>query len=888
MDAGTLTLSGDFPNFAGTTLTGGRYRVTDAGTLRFTGANVVTNAAIIELGGPGSRLLNSSNGADALAGFAVNAAGAAFAISDGRNFTSAGAFDNGGLVTVGPGSTFTAAGTFTNSGAALIELTGGTLAAPSLVNAAGIVQGFGTVAAPLDHGGAVFARGGTLSFAAAVQGAGALTVDPGASLVMGAPSSAALVHHAGLTLVLGAGDLTVSADYDNAAFGSGNQFAPRAGVSGSGQIIGQGVALAVGGDATPAGADTWVLNFGNVRGGGSATRSFTVVHAGSGAALRTALQNAANGANVDDPRLSGPGLVDINLAPLAAGQSSAPLQVTLTADSARGGDLAGQALAVAGNFGNVATQRVLLQAFTTKLAQGSAAPAGLLDLGSFRVGATPPVGAALQLSNTTTGAGAERLGLGALTTTGEFTATDHLGGAYIAPGASQAGAVTVASSGAGPGVNEGSVSLQFVSNGQPFDGSFSDLAVNQQTVQLRATGFRLANPIVDTSPIVLAARVGDAAPSRIVAVSNSSPDLYTERLDAGIATAAAGFNATGSVTGLAAGASSNALAVSLATGTAGAYGGQADVSLVSSGVGTTSAPDAGLPGAAVPLSGRVWAPAVAQVPGTVVDFGIVRVGDSVAARGVTVANTGSGALTDTLRATVAGGGVPFTVAGEVVALAAGAVDADSITVGLATGNAGLFSGGAALAFTSRNGDLADLDLGSVALTLQAQVNRLAEASLAHAGDGAFSGGGTSYTLDFGTLVEGSGLLGAALVLANMGLAPADSLSGDWDLSAIPPGDAFALSGFVPVTELAPGDALSGLSVSFAAAAIGVYDRTVVLRGWSVNGSGPDLALGDLSLRLRGQVVAIPEPDTYALMAGGLALLMVAIRRRRVAVQRLAA
>ncbi|MBX3634130.1 MAG: hypothetical protein KF683_01825 [Rubrivivax sp.] len=42
-------------------------------------------------------------------------------------------------------------------------------------------------------------------------------------------------------------------------------------------------------------------------------------------------------------------------------------------------------------------------------------------------------------------------------------------------------------------------------------------------------------------------------------------------------------------------------------------------------------------------------------------------------------------------------------------------------------------------------------------------------------------------------------------------------------------------------------------LAMAASAVGVYDRTVVLHGSSVNGSGVDLALADLSLRLCGQV-----------------------------------
>ena len=80
-------------------------------------------------------------------------------------------------------------------------------------------------------------------------------------------------------------------------------------------------------------------------------------------------------------------------------------------------------------------------------------------------------------------------------------------------------------------------------------------------------------------------------------------------------------------------------------------------------------------------------------------------------------------------------------------------------------------------------------------------------------------------------------------------------------------------------DIVAGSTLSGLTVNFASGAAGVFDEVIVLRGLSSNGSGPDLHLADVQLHLTGTVVAVPEPGTYLLMAGGLLMLARVTRRR---------
>ena len=163
--------------------------------------------------------------------------------------------------------------------------------------------------------------------------------------------------------------------------------------------------------------------------------------------------------------------------------------------------------------------------------------------------------------------------------------------------------------------------------------------------------------------MTLAARVGDAAPTAALGVTNVSADVFTERLNASIGTVGAGFSGSGSITGLAAGASSNALGVALNTASAGSFAGTAGVSFVSSGTGTTGAADMALAGQSVALTGHVYTPAVAQANTTVVDFGIVHRGDIVAERSVSVTNAApASALNDTLRASL--GAAPGRVQDE--------------------------------------------------------------------------------------------------------------------------------------------------------------------------------------------------------------------------------
>ncbi len=93
---------------------------------------------------------------------------------------------------------------------------------------------------------------------------------PAARSVVGATSTTGkLINNA--NLALGTNNVTVSADYSNANFGTGNAFNKHAGVTGTGQILASGNAAqaVTGATVTNGTSGTPTLTIGNVRVGGT-------------------------------------------------------------------------------------------------------------------------------------------------------------------------------------------------------------------------------------------------------------------------------------------------------------------------------------------------------------------------------------------------------------------------------------------------------------------------------------------------------------------------------------------------------------------------------------------------------------------------------------------
>ena len=505
----------------------------------------------------------------------------------------------------------------------------------------------------------------------------------------------------------------------------------------------------------------------------------------------------------------------------------------------------------------------------------------VVSLGNVRVGAASPT-QAISVGNVATVAPQAALNatIGAaapITASGSFS--------LLAPGATDSSALVVGMQTGTAGAKSGTATVSFVSDASNVGGCAPNcqLSIGTQNISVSGNVYRLANPTLDPTTLSLAARVGDASPQAKIGVTNASPDVYTERLDASFGTVATGFAGSGTVTGLGAGATSNVLGVALNTAAAGTYGGTAQVDFVSSGAGTTGAPHANLASQTVALGGRVYTPALAQVNTGVVDFGIVHQGDVVTARNVSVTNAAPvAAPNDVLVGSFGGASGAFTASGTLAGVAAQATDQASFVVGLSTANAGVFNGTAGATLASRNAEMADQALGISTVTLKAQVNNYAALGVGQLGGaGSLSASAGGYTLDFGTILLGSTDPMAELGILNVAIGPADVLNGTFAFGA---GSGFALDGFGPFAGIAAGGSHGGLGIVFDSASSGDFSQTITISSFGSNASGYQGPVFDTTLVLRGtvSVAAIPEPETYLLM--GVGMLAVWVARRRAGAQ----
>jgi hypothetical protein len=147
----TLTVTGHLTNFNGSTdtLASGTYTV--GGTLEFTGADIVNNAANLTISGTSAKILNGT--ANGLADFANNT-GSFTVTADGNFTTGVGNFTNSNKVTVAAGSSMTVGGGYAYSQSAGTTTIDGTLTASSGINVTGgTIEGAGTLSGNVSVGG---------------------------------------------------------------------------------------------------------------------------------------------------------------------------------------------------------------------------------------------------------------------------------------------------------------------------------------------------------------------------------------------------------------------------------------------------------------------------------------------------------------------------------------------------------------------------------------------------------------------------------------------------------------------------------------------------------------------------------------------------------------
>jgi len=629
-------------------------------------------------------------------------------------------------------------------------------------------------------------------------------------------------------------------------------------------------------------------------GGGSVEQALTITNTAPAGAFSEGLNSSFGGfsggvGNTINPTLAG---MITNLAAGSTDNSSMTVAIstatagvfngTVTVDQASNGDsTSGLGITDLTSQQVVATGSVTAGVFN--YAQATINTAQPLDFGKVRIG-TAVASQTVSIGNTApVSAFSELLDGSVVSAPSPFTAAGSFSG--LESGAPADSSISVGMNTDSAGHQAGNVVLGFVSDGTAIAGNGTRTPLANQNLAVSGDVYRLASPSLNTTDVTLVARRADAAPTATISVDNASPDGFTEGLKAGFGALAAGFSGSGNIANLAAqGTDASSLQVTLDTSAAGSFGGDAQLDFESTGVGTTGAPDISLGSQLVSLAGKVYEKAVAQVNTVLVDFGIVHKDEVVAAKNVSVSNSAPVvALNDTLQGSFINlPDGPFGSSGSVSGLAAGQTDASSLLVSLDTTSAGVFtSGGDKLQFASHNPDMANLDLGNAALTLQAQVNEYANPIFQKtAGTGVLSGGGFDFLLDFGTLTAGGsgGMVSALLQLANDVSGPADLLDGAYRFAL----NEFLKTGFGAFSDLGAGDAQSGLQISLETLNVGDFSDTIVLAAVGHNRSGYSAAFQDIRLTVQARVEAdgsqVPEPGTLLLLT--IALAIIVLQRRR--------
>ncbi|MBL8699689.1 MAG: choice-of-anchor D domain-containing protein [Alphaproteobacteria bacterium] len=850
-------------NLTAGTLAGGIWRSDSTGgspsMIDIQGANtaITTNSADIYLIGANS-------------GFQARNAGSAVTSLDSSLFT------NNVALRIQEGRSFTAtanSGNFINNG--LLELASGAAtstfkANTSLTNSAtGAIVGYGVVDNRPANAGTIVAQLGTLSVKGGMTGDGTARAQGAAAVLdlsaaTAASSARFLQLNDGGALNLGAQNFNVAKDYTNGAFGTGNAFNARANVSGAGQIVGVGTSQAITGDVTGGTTPTATLNFGNVRGGTSKTLNYQVANTGAPTAadLRGAVQTAFSGGGVSDGRLSGAGVTAANFGPLGGGTNTGNLAVTFTASS--GGSLTGQSVKVANNFDNVADQVINITGVASAIATGTASPSPV-NFGAFRVGGPAPAAQAFSVQNNTGGAGAERLGISSVSTTGNFSAANALGTGLINGGASSAGAVTAQLSGGVAGVNNGTVTINYRSDGTAIDPTFTSVASNSQVINLSATGYNTAVASLGALSFGAVA-VGSGPIVKTLSVTNSAlAGLFSEDLRAQLGsitgTSSGLFSTAGSGTIsnlIAGGTDTTTLKVTLTPTVAGALSASVEVLLASTGTVGGAATGLGvlaLPTQNVALTGSISGLAFNLASGsaapTSANFGNLRVG-ALATQSIAVTNTAPvDPLTEGLNATASVfSGTGITAVGSVAGLGAGATNPSAISVGLDTSSAGAKSGVARIAFVS-DGSIggSPVSVGNQDVNVSGNVFRLAQASVT-----------PTPVVVAAQRVGGSG--SAAVTIANT--AAADGFSEGLRASASGHSGDASVSGPGSVLVAAGGSSTAyGVSVNTATAGVksGTVSFALASDGTGTSGIAGNVDLPGATLDVSGKVYAPASTDT---------------------------
>jgi MYXO-CTERM domain-containing protein len=219
-----------------------------------------------------------------------------------------------------------------------------------------------------------------------------------------------------------------------------------------------------------------------------------------------------------------------------------------------------------------------------------------------------------------------------------------------------------------------------------------------------------------------------------------------------------------------------------------------------------------------------------------------------------------------------------SVTGTNISNLAGGATSTSISVGLTNTTSGVKGGTVAIGLASNgsNSGYADTALIGQTVTVSGTVYDLASAVFSKtSGDGTFTGGGTSYSLNFGTGLALSTTYTATIQLANSVFSNAlyqDALSGSYTSSL---GGEFGTTASA-VSNLAAGGTTS-FDITFSTGVDGSFGGFLNLGSLFSQQTGlTDASLANVNIAFTGATV--PEPNA-AMLVGGLGMLAL-LRRRR--------
>ena len=823
----TLAVTAPLSNLAGNTLTGGVYSA-NGGTLQVQNASITTNAAEIDLAGSAAKFTDQ-NGTNALANFTNNAGGGLFNIQGGANFTAPGAFTNNGVLLVGaagPVSTFTA-------------------------------------------GAGINGTNGTIQ------------ISNSGSVSLGAASSTGTLAQNG-ALALGSNNITISTDYTNTNFGSGNSFNNHAGVTGTGKILaaGTGLAMTVSGTGITNGSSSSpTLAVGNVHTGSNGpSGSFNINWAGTGAPVLRGAVQTSSGITVDAPTF-GSTTLDQYYHTIKPG-GSATENYTISAGTA--GSIAGQTIKVVSNFDNVAAQTIALSGAAYDLANPNTA-ASPVKVGNVHVGST--ASQTLAISNTTISNAAFQEGLNA-SVSGTTGSAITSGGPIVNLGAGAvSNAISVGLNATTAGAINGTATLALASNGATTSG-LGTTTLAPQTVTVTGAGYNYASPSLSANPINLGNfHVGDTASQGISIFNRAIGDVaYQEGLNVSVSgTSGAVTTSGGPITNLAAGTGSSAITANLSTATAGAVTGSATLALASNGATTSGLGITNLAPQTVNVTGAVYNYASAS---TIAPINLVlHTGQGVVTQALSISNTAAAnGYSEALDASFGGytngtGSLTPTFAGSVVGLAAGATNNTGLTVSVNTASVGTVNGSVRVNLVSDGTGIDNLgttSLGSQNVSVSGSV-----ASSVTVTNLASPTINTSQPISFGNVRLGSTTTAQNVSVTNS--APVSSFSEG--LIGVVTGTSnagiTASGGFgIPGTSLAAGQTNStGISVNLNTATAGAISGNAVVNfksdGTAFAG-GTVTDLGNTNVTVNGNVYRLASPTlntaslTLASRVGGSA------------------